>query len=303
MMQPRLTGLIAAACTPFHQDGSLNLAQVGPVVQHLLRQGVSGLYVCGSTGEGVSLTREERMAVAEAYVREADGVFPVIVQVGHNSLHESRSLAAHAQQIGASGVSANAPSYFKVSTVGLLVDCVEEMAAGAPRLPFYYYHIPQLTGAHVDMVAFLQEASGRVPNLAGLKYTAPTLHEFQRCLELDDGRYDVLWGVDEMLLAAVATGARAAVGSTYNIAAPVYLRMMEAFASGDSQKARKLQSQAVGLVALLAKYPFLPAVKATLRMLGLDVGACRLPLPRLDGQASEDLRRELEAASFFEELS
>ena len=81
-----LKGLVAATVTPLHDDGSLNLDQVGPLVERLLKQGVEGLYVCGSTGEGISLTGEERRAVAAAYVGATRQRIPVVVQVGHNSL-------------------------------------------------------------------------------------------------------------------------------------------------------------------------------------------------------------------------
>ena len=220
-MEYRLTGLIAAACTPMRDDGSLDLEEVPAIVDYLQRAGVKGLYICGSTGEGVSLTGDERRAVAEAYVKVAQGRLKTIVQVAHNSLAEARQLAAHAQQIGADVVSATAPSYFKADSVEVLADCVIQIASAAPELPFYYYHIPALTGVALDMVDFLPVAAERTPNLVGMKYTAPTAHEFQACLELSGGRFDMLWGCDEMLLSALAIGARGAIGSTYNIAAPL----------------------------------------------------------------------------------
>ena len=299
----KLTGLIAATYTPLHVDGSLNLGQVEPIVAYLLRSGIRGLYVCGSTGEGMSLSSAERMAVAEAYVRAASGRVPVIVQVGHNSLAEARHLAAHAQDIGANVVSATCPSYFKVSDVASLLDCTAEMAGGAPELPFYYYHIPALTGSALDMIEFLQRAADRIPNFVGLKYTDTKLHEFQQCLEIDDGRFDVVWGCDEMLLGALATGARAAIGSTYNIAAPLYLRMIEAMDQGDITTARSLQSQSITMIRTLAAYPFHPAMKETLGMLGLPCGPCRLPQRRLTADEVEALRRQLAGIGLFEKVT
>ena len=94
----------------------------------------------------------------------------------------------------------------------MLVECCAEIAAAAPRLPFYYYHIPIMTGVAVPMTTFLTEAARRIPNLAGLKYTANTLHEYQECVALDGGRFDVLFGFDELLLPSLAVGAAGAVG-------------------------------------------------------------------------------------------
>lgn len=102
----------------------------------------------------------------------------MIVQVGHNSLREAQELAKHAQQIGASAISATCPSYFKVASVQSLTLCMQELAAAAPETPFYYYHIPVLTGSSIDMVEFLTHADEAIPTLVGLKYTDTMLFEF-----------------------------------------------------------------------------------------------------------------------------
>ncbi len=270
------------------------------MVEFLLQRGVHGLYVCGSTGEGMSLTSDERRSVAEAYVRAAAGRVPVLIQVGHTSLAEARSLAAHAQQIGADAVSATAPFYFKPDSVETLIDSMAEVAAGAPELPFYYYHIPVLTGVSLSMVEFLTHASDRIENLAGLKYTSATLHEFQQCQELDDGRFEVLWGCDEMMLAALATGAKGAVGSTFNIAAPLYQRILDAFDQGDVAEARRWQLRSVQMVHTIGRFPFHPAMKEVLGMLRMPCGPCRLPQRRLSSDEIVVLRDDLNAIGFFD---
>ena len=300
MNTKRLDGLVAATYTPLADDGAVNTEVVGPIVEYLLGTGVSGLYVCGSTGEGMSLSSDERRAVAKAYVQAAAGRVPVIVQVGHNSLAEARQLAEHAAEIGADMISATCPSYFKIGDVSGLVDCMEAVAGGAPELPFYYYHIPALTGSAVDVVQFLQLASGRIANLAGLKYTDTKLYEFQECLELDEGRFDVVWGCDEMLLGALATGARGAIGSTYNVAAPLYRGLIDAFGNHDLARARQLQSLSISMIRTFNRFPFHAAMKAVLAILGFDVGGCRLPQGSLSEGDVVALRGALENIGFFE---
>jgi len=295
-----LTGLLAAAHTPFGADGEVNLDVVPRIVEHLIASGISALYVVGSTGEGVSLTAGERRAVAEAYVAASAGRVPIIVQVGSNSLAESRELARHAQSVGADVVSANAPSYFKISSVDGLIEAMSQIASAAPELPFYYYHIPRFTGAEVDMLAFLRQAGEAIPNLAGLKYTDFLVHEYQACLNLDDGRFDILWGCDEMLLSALVVGATGAVGSTYNIAAPLYRRIVDAYNAGDIASARKWQLCSVELVRVLIGHNLHPSIKAVMGMFGIDVGPCRLPLGGLDDAEKAQLRTDLEAIGFFE---
>ena len=296
----RLTGLVAATHTPMHADCTLNLDVAGQVVEHLIGSGISALYVAGSTGEGMSLTAAERRDVAQAYVSAADGRLPVAVQVGSNSLSDSCDLAAHAQSIGADVVSANAPSYFKIGTVDGLVAAMSQIAAAAPDLPFYYYHIPCFTGAEVDMLEFLTRAGGTMANLAGLKYSDLKVHEYQACLALDEGRFDILWGCDEMLLSALVVGAAGAVGSTYNVAAPLYRRIIDAFEAGDIATARQWQLRSVELVRVLVARGLHPSLKAAMGMLGIDVGSCRLPLGRLDDAQKAELRTDLQAIDFFE---
>lgn len=300
MKQRRLDGLIAATYTPLDETGAVSTTLVAQMVQHLMGNGVNGLYVCGSTGEGMSLTSDERKTVAEAYVRAADGRVPVIAQVGHNSLVEARQLASHAQEIGANIISATCPSYFKVNSVSGLIDCMAEVASGAPDLPFYYYHIPALTGSDVDVLDFLKRGGDQIPNLVGMKYTTTLLHEFQSCQALDDGRFDILWGCDEMLLGGLASGAKGAVGSTYNIAAPLYVQIMDAFASGDLVTARQLQLRSVSMIEQMKAFSFHAALKQVMGMLGMPVGPCRLPLSGIGETEVADLRARLEAIGFFQ---
>ena len=298
-----ITGLVAATYTPMHGDVRLNLEAVGPLTEHLIDQGIAGLFVCGSTGEGMSLTSDERRQVAEAYVKATAGRIPVIVHVGHNSVEEARGLAAHAGQIGADAMSATSPSYYKPNSIGALVDSMSHIAAGSPELPFYYYDIPALTGVELDMIEFLRRGAESIPNLVGLKSTATRLDVFQQCQELDGGRFEVMWGVDEMLLGALAVGARAAVGSTYNIAAPVYRRLSHAFAQGDLEAARREQAFAVQMIHAIARFPFHPAMKAVLQMLGHDCGACRLPQSSLSDADVQSLRDDLTSIGFFEAIA
>lgn len=280
-------------------DGELNLAQVRPVANHLIAQGIRRFYVCGSTGEGPSLTTAERKAVAEAYIEASDGRVPVIVQVGHASLREARDLAAHAEQAGADVVSATAPWYFRPNSVESLADCLAEIAAAAPRLPFYYYHIPQLTGVDMDLAGLLACAERRLPTLAGIKFSTTIVHAYQELIDFDGGRYDILFGCDEMLLSGLVAGGRGAVGSTYNFASPLYRRIWDCFLEGKLDEARHWQSQAMALVRILFRYRGHPAIKAMMRLTGFDCGPTRLPLIPLTDDELKRLRRDLIEGGFY----
>ena len=300
MQKKLLNGLIAATCTPLDESGELHLEVVPSMVDHLVRVGVRGLYVCGSTGEGMSLSCDERISLTQAFVKAVAGRLPVISQVGHNSLREARRLAREARRVGVDAISATCPSYFKISEVEMLTECMAEIAGEAPELPFYYYHIPMLTGSAIYMPEFLTHASSHIPNLVGIKYTDTKLHEFQECLELDNRRFETVWGCDEMLLGALAVGANAAIGSTYNVMSSLYVQLIDAFQQGDVDQARCLQSRSIAAIRVMGKYQFQPALKAVLGMLGCNVGGCRLPLKNLTEEDAVNLRTDLEAIGFFD---
>ena len=277
------------------------MEHVGPQIERLIERQVAGLYVCGSTGEGVSLTNAERKAVTVESIRAAAGHVPVLVQVGHNSLAEAAELAAHAAASGAAGISATCPSYFKISSVQVLVDSMKAVADAAPELPFYYYHIPTLTGNRISMAEFLKLGCEAMPNLVGLKYSSPELHEYQQCIELDGGRFEVMWGVDEMLIAALAVGGSAAVGSTYNVAGPLFRRLINAFEQGDLAKARQYQSQANAFIRIVVGYPFQSAMKHILYWQGSPAESyCRLPQQELTLEQVTSLHSRLAEIGFFD---
>ncbi len=297
-----LRGLFAATFTPLRTDGSLELAKIAPMVDFLVGQKIAGLYVLGSTGEGILLTQQERQQVAEEFVRAAAGRLPVIIQVGSESITAARELAVHAQQIGADSISAVSPLYFKPDSVETLVESMAVIAAGADRLPFFYYHIPALTGVAFDMLRFLELGSQQIPTLRGIKFTSPLVHEYQACVEYEDGKYDILWGSDEMLLSGLSAGGTAAVGSTYNYAAPIYQRLLTAFAEGRLEAARSFQSQAQAMVRAFVPFGPRAAQKAIMAMVGWDCGPPRLPGKPLAAEKFSALREQLEAQSFFAEV-
>jgi N-acetylneuraminate lyase len=288
--------LIAAPPTPFAADGSMLLPSVEAQAARLLADGVDGVFVGGTTGEASSLTRDERLQLAERWAAVLRGTsLRFIVHVGSNCLADARHLAAHAERIGASGIAAVAPCYFRPADIGVLLDLCATTAAAAPGIPFHYYEIPSLTGIHLASDRFLAQALDRIPSLAGLKFSNTDLVLLQKCAAVAPDRLEILYGSDDTLLAALAYGATGAVGSTYNIAAPLYRRMIAAAAAGDFVTARKEQLRSVQLVEVLNRRGFLASLKALLDYQGIPMGPVRLPLRNLDGAATVSLLQELES--------
>ena len=295
----KITGLIAATFAAYREDGTINLDIIPSIVDKMVNDGLSGVFICGTNGEGPNLTIEERMAIAEAYVKAANKRILVLVHVGHSSIAECRKLAAHAEKIGADAISSVAAFYFKPTSVSNLVKSMAQIASAAPNTPFYYYSIPTLTGVGMDMISFLQEAEAAIPSLAGIKYTASTLHEYQACLNYKNGKFDILFGYDEMLLPALAVGAKGAIGSTYTFAAPLYLKVMKLYEEGLNAEAAATQLHAVNMVRELVKYPPIPAQRAIMEMEGFNLGKCRLPLEPLSDIDAGNFKAALEEINFF----
>jgi N-acetylneuraminate lyase len=300
-MISKLSGLVAATHTPFHTDHSLNLNAIEPQAAHLLAKGVGAVFIGGTTGESHSLTLAERLALTARWLQVASGTpLRVIVHVGSNCLEDARALAAQAGQLEASAISALAPSYFKPRSLEALIASAAYVADAAPATPFYFYDIPTMTGVNLSMPDFLAQAPGRIPTLAGIKFSNSDLLAYQLCLRANDGAWDLPWGFDEVLLGALACGATSAVGSSYNFAAPIYVRLMSAFAAGELANAREEQFRSVRLIQLVASYGYMSAAKAIMTMLGVPVGPARLPHTELTPEQVSGLRAELEGLGFFD---
>ena len=274
----RLTGLIAAPHTPFTADDELNPSVVAAQAALLAESGVAGAFVCGSTGEAHSLTTEERTRLTEEWARVAAGRLKLLVHVGHNCRAEAIRLAAHAGRSGADAIAVLAPSYFKPATVADLIDFCEPVAAAAPGLPFYLYDIPVMTGVSLPTAEFLDRGADRIPTLAGVKFTNGDLIGLQECLAVRGGRFDVVFGYDEMLLAGLALGVKGAIGSTYNFAAPLYQR------TPAGVRVRRPGRGPAGAAARASPWyaswgaSAACAGKAIVGMLGVECGPVRSPL-------------------------
>jgi len=299
-MLPPLSGLIAAPFTPFRPNGDLALDTIPALAALLQRNEVGAAFVCGTTGEGSSLTTEERRQVAAAWRKATPPGLKLAVHVGHLSLGDSRELARHAAEIGADAIAAIAPGFFKPAGVAELVAWCAEVAAAAPQLPFYYYHMPAMTGVNIAVHDFLQHADGRIPNLVGVKFTHENLTDYAASQKFGNGRFSLLFGRDEILLSGLRLGATGAVGSTYNYAAPLYHRILRAFAAGDAAAAERDQRRAQQFIDVMNRFGGLPAGKSIMKLIGIDCGPVRLPLTSLTAAAEEELRQQLQAIGFFE---
>lgn len=298
----KIKGLLVAPFTPFNQNGAVDLSPIGDYAAILQKNGLIGVFINGSSGEGYMLTVEERMQLAEKWISVAPKDFKIIVHVGATCIKDSYKLAQHAKEIGAFGTGAMASPFPKAGRVEELVKYCEEIAAGAPDLPFYFYHIPALNGVFLPMLPFLQVADGRIPNLAGIKYTYESLYEYNQCMRYKNGKYDMLHGQDETILSALAMGgAQGGISGTGNYIGNILVGVIEAYNKGDMEQARELQNYAQEVINVIARFRGnIVAGKRIMKLIGLDLGINRTPFRNVVPEEETVIRKELEAIGFFE---
>lgn len=295
-----LEGLIAAPFTPMDRNGKLNLDLIPDYYRFLKQNKNTGAFICGSTGEGVSMTTDEKKSVIKAWsdATEGDKDFKVMSLVGGTSIEDCKEVARFAQQSGLYAVSFTAPFYFKPADAEMLAACCKEIADEVPEMPFYYYHIPVLTGVGFPMIELLKNINKTILNFSGIKYTHEDFMDFLSCLHFQNGKYDMLWGRDENMLSALAVGAKGAVGSTFNYAAPLYYDLIDAFNNNDLKKAQTLQQQSIDVITLLGKYGGIATGKAYMKLVGLDCGQFRLPVKNMSNEQFELFKKDTERLNF-----
>nr|XP_019592297.1 PREDICTED: N-acetylneuraminate lyase isoform X1 [Rhinolophus sinicus] len=222
----------------------------------------------------------------------------VVIHVGALSLKESQELAKHAAEIGADGIAVIAPFFLKPWNKDVLIDFLKEVAAAAPAQPFYYYHIPALTGVEIRAEELLDGIQEKIPSFQGLKFSDTNLLDFGQCVDQNRQRQlAFLFGVDEQLLSALVMGATGAVGSTYNYLGKKTNQMLEAFERKDLSSALNHQFCIQRFINFVVKLGFgVSQTKAIMTLVsGIPMGPPRLPLQKASREFIENAEAKLKS--------
>lgn len=293
-------GAYSAFVTPFHDDGeTINKTSVRDLIEFQISSGIDGLYVSGSTGEAMVLPDSIRMEMAELAVEYVDGRVPVIVHVGTPDTRSAVKFAKHAQSIGADGISAVPPYYYRMTRETIQKHYTA--IADACDLPFLLYNIPNLTGVTLDD-SFIVEMANH-PNIVGCKFTDTNLEGLRKIKAVDDGRVKVFMGVDALLLSGLVLGANGGIGTFYNVMPGALSGICHAYWNNDWETARALQWQVCRYITIMKKYigvGLFTGVKTILKEIGIDCGKTTPPLPQLDDETAARMIAELRKEGFFE---
>ena len=302
MPTPLLTAtnrILPALVTPLLPSGQLDEPSTERLIDHLYKSGVGGLYVTGSTGEGIYLDFEIRQRIVEIAVSLSKGRGNVIVHVGAVQASKTIELAKHAARAGADAVSSIPPfaggySWAEVHAF------YSELAQHSP-LPVIAYYIPGLTGQQrtVEELASLL----KIPNIAGYKFTEYNLYTMQRLLTRFRPDQIMYNGPDEMLALGLQFGAHGGIGTTYNFMPRQILEIAAHSAAGRWSEAVALQKQINDVIEILLSFPALAATKQILQWQGLiDCPRCAAPRAMLSQEQQQSLRQRLSKTFLAETL-
>ena len=276
----------SALITPMREDESVNYDALGELVERQIADGAEGFYCCGSSGEGLLLTLDERKRVLERVLRAADGRVPVISHVGTIRTRDVIDLAAHAMSAGALAVSMIPPYYYKYS-MDEIMGYYEDVIRALPDVPAIVYNIPQFTG-----VEFSKDNAARLlanENIVGIKHTSSNLYSLERMSQAFADKA-LINGFDEQFLAALSMGSIATIGTTVNLFAPLFHKTRDAFERGDMAQALRWQHEINLRVEATLKAGIFNAMKYGWTLRGLDCGFCRAPFRAPDEAARRALR-------------
>lgn len=282
------TRIYSALVLPCNDDESINWDSLRRLVDRQIEDGVEGFYCCGSSGEGLLMTLEERKKFVETVVDQAAGRVPVIAHIGTIRTADIIELAKHAKSCGCVAISMIPPYYYKFSQ-SEIAGYYEDVIAALPDMPVILYNIPQFTG-----IEFSKANASRLldnPNIIGVKHTSSNLYAMERMATAYPEKL-LFNGFDEQYLAALSMGAVATVSTTANLFGPLFVAIRDAYQRGDMAKAKEYQQALNMRVEALCSVGIFAGTKYACTLKGIDCGKCRRPFDPLD-EAAKAVVREL----------
>lgn len=282
-----LNRIWSALITPMKEDESIDYDALDKIVELQIEDGVEGFYCCGSSGEGLLLTSEERKNVLEHTLMAASGRVPVISHVGTIRTKDVIDLASHAIAAGALAVSMIPPYYYRFS-MEEIIDYYLDTVSAVPNAPVIIYNIPQFTG-----IEFSKKNAGRLlenENIVGIKHTSKDLYGLERIGQAFPGKA-LINGFDEQFIASYAMGAQATIGTTVNLLAPLFLQARKAFTEGNMVDALKLQHEINLRVEAFVDVGIFNAMKYGFTLRGIPCGCCRAPFKPLTQNQKDKIKK------------
>lgn len=285
----KLYGTTIPIVTPFDQEGNIDVESLKNLTDHVIDNGLSCLYPCGTTGEMLLLTVQERKLISETVVKQAAGRVPVFIQVGAMNQKETIELAKHAAEIGADGIGVVTPSYFKLSDDALVSYYIDVAKSVPEDFPVYLYAIPQNAVNDIN-INVAERVAATCSNVVGIKYSFPNMSLLQQFMLVKDETFSVLVGPDELFHVVCAAGGDGTVSGNAQVIPEHYVALWDAIQSGDNKKARHLQRKTNVLNNILCAKNNIASYKTVLREEGvIRTAHMRRPMEELTKEEEKAL--------------
>lgn len=288
----KLYGVTAAMITPFTENGRVDTESLAVLTDKLVKKGVPCLYPCGTTGEMVHLTENERREIAETVVRAADGRARVFIHCGAMRQEETESLLAHAFAAGADGAGIVTPMFLGVDDREMMAYYKRLSSLVPADFPLYLYNIPQCSGNDLN-ASTVGRLAGECANIIGIKYSFPDMLRTLDYLHIP--ALSVLHGCDKMFAELLMMGCDGTVSGVAGVFPEPFLEVYNAFLDRDMDGMRKWQDICVCFCELLRCGSNMSWFKEALRLRGLPAGGMRAPQLDLPEEEKAVLIQKLEA--------
>ena len=291
MIKKKYEGIIPAFYACYDDDGKISTERTRAFARHLINKGVHGLYVCGSSGECIYLSKNERKLILESVMEEARGKITVIAHVACNNTADSIELAAHAEALGVDAIAAIPPIYFRLPE-DAIAKYWNDISSAAPNTDFIIYNIPQLAG--VALTLPLLRTMTENPRVVGVKNSSMSAQDIEMFKnELGDGKV-VFNGPDEQLISGLVMGASGGIGGTYAVMPEAYLKIYNCVVDGDLKTAKELQYQVNSIIYDLCSCHgnMYAVIKKIIHIReGINIGGVRTPLTSVIAEDTEKINQ------------
>ena len=291
-MHFKLSGILPALLTPFTRGGiKADHEKACAFASTLADRGVDGLFVCGSTGEGLLMSLEERKQLAKEIIDAVGKRISVVIQTGCLDTAGTIALTRHARDAGAFAVAVYTPAFYSYDERALF-DHFQRVAKAAPEVPLLLYNIPRFTGNALSST-LIAELAQKVDSVVGLKDSSGELAHLSRVIATAPKGFTMLNGADDLSYQAYLTGAAGTVAMTANVAPELFLSIFNGVKEGNLKRALKDQRRLAEVMEALGHGQLIAAYKEAIRLQGYDVGHVRPPQRELSPSEKKDLAKVL----------
>ena len=284
-------GIIPAFYACYDDEGNISVERTKELTRYFIKKGVKGVYVCGSSGECIYQSKEERKQTLEAVMSEAKGKLTVIAHVACKNTADSMELSAHAESLGVDAIASIPPIYFKLPEHAI-AQYWNDISSAAPNTDFVIYNIPQLAGVALTMPLFREMRKN--PRVAAVKNSSMPVQDIQMFKMEGGPDFVVFNGPDEQFISGRAMGADGGIGGTYAVMPELLLKADELLKAGKVKEAAEVQYAIDAIIYAMCacKGNLYAVMKEILRIReNLDIGGVRKPLPNLFPEDMDQVKK------------